>query len=230
MISHAFRCIFVHCPKVAGQSVEQAFVDAEDLTWETRESLLLRRNRDPAAGPPRLAHLRAAEYVACGHVDQATFDAYFKFAFVRDPYERVRSFHRYLGGPDPTSLSDFVTGRLANDLWTTKHWFVRPQADFVHDDAGRLLVDFVGRFESLQADFARVASQVGLPDSRLPRRNVSSGAGPRAVRKLRSIARRLGVGTPARAAHALMDAAALDVVEDLFAADFGAFAYPRAPR
>jgi len=230
MISHAYRCIFVHCPKVAGQSVEQAFVDAEGLTWESREALLLRRNRDPSAGPPRLAHLRAADYVACGHVDRATFDAYFKFAFVRDPYERMRSFHAYLGGPEPTPLSDFVKGAFAEDLWTAKHWFVRPQADFLHGDDGRLLVDFVGRFERIEADFAHVSAHVGLPDDGLPRRNVSSGTGSRAVRRLRSLARRVGIGTRTRPAHELMDAAARDVVESLFAADFDAFGYARATR
>lgn len=96
MISHKFRTVFVHIPKTAGQSIETAFLNAHGLTWETRAPLLLRRNDDPAAGPPRLAHLFAREYVALGHVTPRDFDAYHKFSVVRHPYDRAVSAYNYI--------------------------------------------------------------------------------------------------------------------------------------
>ena len=45
----------------------------------------------------------------------------------------------------------------------------RSQNTFVRTKAGKLGVDFIGRFESLERDFAQVSRQVGLPSSALPR-------------------------------------------------------------
>src|SRR4051794_30841719 len=96
MLSHQHQTIFIHISKCAGQSVENAFLADVGLTWETRAPLLLRANGDPRLGPPRLAHLPAADYVACGHVDAQTFERYFKFAIVRDPWSRAISLYRHL--------------------------------------------------------------------------------------------------------------------------------------
>ena len=66
MISHRHRCVFVHIPKVAGQSIEHVFLGWNGLNWKGRAPLLLRPNEDPRKGPPRLAHLRAQDYVPDG--------------------------------------------------------------------------------------------------------------------------------------------------------------------
>lgn len=62
MISHEHKTVFIHVPKVAGQSVELAFLRQLGMTWEERAPLVLRHNPDPAKGPERLAHLLAREY------------------------------------------------------------------------------------------------------------------------------------------------------------------------
>ena len=89
MISHEHRCVFVHIPKNAGQSVEHVFVDDLGLTWATRAPLLLRANDRPEIGPPRLAHLTAAEYLRHHYLSRALWDAYFTFAVVRNPWSRA---------------------------------------------------------------------------------------------------------------------------------------------
>ena len=108
MISHDFRCIFIHIPKVAGQSIEHFFLDLHGLDWDSRGSLLLRHNPDRARGPVRLAHLTAREYVDCGHIGQSDFDAYFKFAFVRNPWARLVSEYHYREHHRRQSFRDFV--------------------------------------------------------------------------------------------------------------------------
>ncbi len=46
----------------------------------------------------------------------------------------------------------------------------RSQSDYVTSSPGRIAVDFVGRYETLNDDFAHVAHRIGLPpDIRLPR-------------------------------------------------------------
>ncbi len=52
--------------------------------------------------------------------------------------------------------------------------FAYNQLDYLVDDEGSLIVDFVGRFETLESDFARLADEIGLPGLTLPKLNQSS--------------------------------------------------------
>ena len=54
VISHEHRCVFVHIPKCAGQSIETVFLEDLGLDWSNRSILLLRPNECPDIGPPRL--------------------------------------------------------------------------------------------------------------------------------------------------------------------------------
>lgn len=185
MISHNHECIFVHVPKTGGQSVETVFLELHGLTWATREPLLMRPNPDPAKGPAHLAHLKAREYVDLGYVDAATFDRYFKFSFVRNPWDRLVSEYRYLRLDGKTPFSFFVNESLAKtDEYSDIARHVCPQIDFLTDAQGKLIVDFVGRFETFADDFDVVARRLGLGGVALPHQNASRGRTPSRLRRL----------------------------------------------
>lgn len=178
MISKKHRCVFVHVPKTGGQSVESFFLSLHGLDWESREALLLRPNDNPAEGPQRLAHLYAQEYTRLGYLSEQEFSSYFKFSFVRNPWSRLVSEYKFRSYGNSYSFSEFVESHLpeANDyLDTYRH--VVPQVDYLYDGQGGLLVDFVGRFETLQRDFDRVCEQLGLSETTLPYRNASASGG-----------------------------------------------------
>lgn len=188
MICHPFKCIFVHVPKTAGQSIEQFFMDRLGLDWKNdREVLLLQNNSDPALGTEKLAHLAASEYVGCGHISQQDFDSYFKFAMVRNPWTRILSEYRYRNYFHHRSFKDFVLNKMPRPGFDDKYRHVMPQYDLLYDADGRLLVDFVGRFETLQQDFDRVCAALGIEDSALPHRNRSDKKSRDLKRKLRNI-------------------------------------------
>ena len=173
MLSHHHKTVFVHIPKCAGQSVETAFLIDVGLTWDTRAPLLLRYNDMPELGPPRLAHLIARDYVRCRYVPQDMFDSYFRFAIVRNPWSRTVSLYRHLNFN--MSFREFVTQWLADQLSrreaADQYWFVRPQKEFVQDN-GKLLVNEILRFETLNVDFGSIAAATGLKTA-LPRVNKS---------------------------------------------------------
>jgi len=173
MICHHYKCIFIHIPKNAGQSVEHVFLKLLDLDWETRAPLLLRYNDQPELGPPRLAHLKAREYVPCKYLTQEQFDDYFKFAFVRNPWDRMVSIYKYFGWDRYVGFKTFVVKKLAK-VWRDNYWFVGPQSDFVCNENGDVIVDFLGKFETLDADFDHVCRQLGLPSTELPYINKSA--------------------------------------------------------
>ena len=178
MICHHTKCIFVHIPKNAGQSVEHVFLNLLGLTWETRAPLLLRYNDRPELGPPRLAHLKAEEYVRCKYVPQEMYDAYFKFTFVRNPWSRMVSIYKYSRYFERQEFKRFLTGVFKNKFWHEKRWFMGPQTDFIYSNDDTLLVDFVGRFEQLQSDFNQVCDRIGLPPTEVPHVNLSENTKP----------------------------------------------------
>jgi len=174
MIAHSLKTIFVHIPKTAGQSIEQVFLSHLGLDQQSRSVLLLREKRDHEQGPPRLAHLTAAEYTGCDFLSQQQFHSYFSFAFVRNPWSRVKSFYTYLQFYKKMSFTEFVLCELEKQMQGGYlGWFLKPQTEYVFDSNDQQLIDFVGRFESLQEDFDAVMQQLGLPQTELPFLNSS---------------------------------------------------------
>lgn len=172
MISHHHETIFVHIPKVAGKSIEHAFLNSLGLTWETRKPLLLMPNDRPEIGPARLAHLKACEYVKYHYISQKLFNSYFKFSFVRNPWSRVVSFHKYLYLNRGISFEKFVMEILQKKI-DEDYFFFFPQIDYVTNENGKIIVDYIGRFESLQEDFNKIKNDCNLKSSTLEHINKS---------------------------------------------------------
>jgi hypothetical protein len=79
-----------------------------------------------------------------------------------------------------------VLNKLPEPGWDDKYRHVMPQYDMLHDNNGELLVDFVGRFESLQQDFDKVCEHLGIEESQLPHRNRSDKKSRDLKRKTRN--------------------------------------------
>ncbi|USN97915.1 MAG: sulfotransferase family 2 domain-containing protein [Phycisphaeraceae bacterium] len=152
MISHAHRCIFVKVPKTAGTSISRALA-CEHLGKPHRDIIQI---RDTLAADP--AH------AGC-------FETYFKFGFVRNPWDRVVSlFSRKERGREqgPETWDEFVEWiENASDtcVHPTPH---RNQLDWFLDERGEVAVDFIGRFERLDTDFATICERLGLDVPPLP--------------------------------------------------------------
>ncbi|MEW6989440.1 sulfotransferase family protein [Colwelliaceae bacterium 6441] len=187
MICHQDKCLFVHIPKTAGQSIESIFVKRLGLTWQEREALLLKPNSEPSKGPPRLAHLKAGEYTSCGHISTRLYQQYFKFSFVRNPWERIVSEYNYRRSHgDAIYQQDFKSflfnsfPQVCDDNYLLAKDYYRhviPQVDFLYDQEGNCLVDFIGRFETLQQDFDKVCKQLALDLTTLPHKNKTAANG-----------------------------------------------------
>jgi hypothetical protein len=174
MISHQLRCIFVHIPKTGGTSIEDVIWPAprreEDL-WMGFVSA--HRNKYQTGG---LQHLLAHQIRQ--EVGEEIFGAYFKFAVVRNPWDRAVSqfcytrirtdLHELIGMTAETSFSDYLTRIEGHE-----HVQWQPQVDFVHDADGSTLIDLVGRFERLEQDAGSIFKRLGLEASTLPHSNAS---------------------------------------------------------
>lgn len=134
--------VFIHINKTGGSSIEQALKLAfEHKTAEEKRGEL---------GPRLWARA-------------------FKFTFVRNPWDKVVSHYSYRVETNQTGMGD---GHISFRDWVLLAYGARdpryydhpkmfmPQSDWICDDDGTVLVDFVGRFESLDGDFQRVCERL----------------------------------------------------------------------
>ncbi|PVW15762.1 sulfotransferase family 2 domain-containing protein [Marixanthomonas spongiae] len=173
MLIPEHKALFVHIPKTAGQSVENFMLKHLGKNREKDgPGYLLRYNPNPEKGPKRLAHLTAKEYVKYGYLNQEQFETYFKFTIVRNPWERMLSFYKFRGFSSLIGFNTFIN-RYLPEYFEKEHGFFKPQTDFIFNTQNELLVDFMGRFEQLNADFSIIADHLSIPFSQLPKHNRS---------------------------------------------------------
>lgn len=160
MISHRYKFIFIHIPRTGGTSVESLLRD------ESCE--LLSNQWHPTVRHAPLNHLTLQEMIDHGFVSVETLRSYFKFCFVRNPWDRAVSEAAYLGG---ILGGDDLTAKLSRMLERDTYGnHIRPQVEFIDTSHG-VGVDFIGRFETLQRDVDKVCAVLGLPRRRLSLRN-----------------------------------------------------------
>ncbi|MDB4431260.1 sulfotransferase family protein [Pseudomonadales bacterium] len=175
MLSLPHKCIFVHIPKTAGQSIERFFLRRLGLGWGDRRKLLLRPNSDPRRGPDRLAHLTMREYLQYGYVDSEQFNHLYKFAFVRNPWDKIVSSFNYRQLYKHMSFREYIFEKQPKPIaYQGAYRHVMRQVDYICDEFGEICVDYVGRFETLQRDFDHVCSSLDIPANQLPHTNIST--------------------------------------------------------
>lgn len=181
MISHRRRFIFVHIYRTGGHSVSEALQPYSDdpdrliVHVPVLRRLLKRRIVTyRALMSHNYGHATAKELKTA--LPPKTFDNFHKFTFVRNPWDwQVSVYHfvvQYASHPYHEFYKSF--GRFENYLaWRIRNG-VQLQKEFVVNEAGELLVDFVGRYETLQKDFETVCTRVGIIKCSLPHRNQSA--------------------------------------------------------
>lgn len=172
-ITHDF--LFVHVQKTAGTSLtrllgEHALHPSSSRLNKLGSDLML--VRDWRHHHFRIhAPLKRAERL----IPAEDYARLFKFAFVRNPWDRLVSWYAYL-------LKDTSHRRHRRVAAGTFEDFARVElarADrsqwwMIEDRAGAMGLDYVGRFERLAEDFAEICRRLQLPATTLPRENVTS--------------------------------------------------------
>ena len=207
IISHSRRFVFVHIHKTAGESISTAllpFLGKGDLLLgTTAQGELANAWYEWRHGLQKHSAARRIRR----YLGEGRWEEYRTFSFVRDPADRVRSLYFYfekmlaerrrrslknallwLPGTDfrdpckwpgmqayleTSSFSEFIR----HPQFSPAIFGARRQSDILCDGEGRMLVDEVGKFETLGEDFARIAGRLGLEGASLGHRNASKNRG-----------------------------------------------------
>ena len=175
MISHKHKCIFVEVPKTGSTSIRAILGKAYIPHLNLVEIKTLMENSWTQFGG-RTNRIRAALYQLLPRerkidIGRRQFESYFKFGFVRNPWDRVVSLYERtepIQMKDKMSFDEFVEWiqfSSATCIHSSPH---RYQLDWFLDGSGNMLADFIGRFECLERDWAVVADKLGITEKTLP--------------------------------------------------------------
>lgn len=166
--------LFIHIQKTAGTSIKENLLQEEGTEYLHYPHTMIRD-----------ANLTARQ------------QQLFKFAFVRNPWDRLYSWYSMIVniGPEKTfynyihrnccNFSGFLdlTGVIVDDpyeFFNTNVPNVKSiafnQLDYLTDNDGKLNVDFIGRFENLQEDYNFVCKTLNLKNVPLRRLNRSTNS------------------------------------------------------
>jgi len=178
LLSYEHRFLFIHVSKAAGTSIQRA------LTPWAHQPDRLWINRIPGRLGLRAHHVlpyrwrvfreHATALQIKRSLPRRVFGDCYKFAFVRNPWDWLVSLYSYLV-QTPSHRHHRMVKAMNFDQYVefeTRRGR-RSQHEFVTDRNGGLLVDFVGRFERLHDDFARVCNTLEI-EAVLPHSNGSS--------------------------------------------------------
>lgn len=182
MLSHKHRCIFIHIPKTGGEAFAQLFHDVDYSVPKHATALQLKNF---------LGNEIWQQYFKFTIVRNPWDQVVSMYFHLRKPlYQRERILQKY--GTDllnpvnacRTACScDFphyckiVFAQKQHQLeedrrpWPVSHF--SPFVEWISDESGEILVDYVGRFERLQQDVDCILTRIGKPPCQLPLKNKS---------------------------------------------------------
>lgn len=153
MISDEYKCIFVHINKCGGTTIDHLFTGKFQ------------------------GHKKAFDYKK---LNPNKFNTYFKFAFVRNPWDRVVSFYHYqikrgwdfYPFKETIPFDEFVKNWLIS-MPNQTSLNVNPCYDWISDENDNLIIDFVGKIEKMQEDFDLICKKIGMEKQKLSCKNKS---------------------------------------------------------
>ena len=170
-ISDEKKFIFVRVPKTASSSI---LSNVSKFLNPKYSNFILDRNK--TIGGIR-KHISAK--VIKNHFP-GQWDKCFTFGFVRNPYQQCVSAYYHFINSEATSYPDHIDVSKLESIdkfifyvledkpeWC--HWLM--QEKMLFDEKGNQLVDFIGRFESLQKDYIRICDTIGIKHKILNHKN-----------------------------------------------------------
>jgi len=177
ILSYSSGFIFIHIEKAAGSSIQQALRPHAGVQPNSR----LRRRLTWLGPLNRIGGLHRAvqfgEHVTADEVKRClpaeVYGALFKFAFVRNPWDRLVSRYAHLLRSTDRRRHRFISGLEKFEDFLK--WEIQRgscQYPYVTDAQGNQIVDFIGHYERLAEDFAKICARLKIP-AELPHANVS---------------------------------------------------------
>jgi len=169
VISVRHNFLFIHRGKSGGNSISEALLPFSEDTKTNEREVQDGVDRFDVVNPQFGTRKHDSLQQYRENLPAELFERLYKFSVLRNPYERLVSAyfspHRVLGGEvQDFDREQFV--KLIEHEPTLRDFLCLDASDGIVDR-----IDFLMRFERLEADFKMVCQEIGLPQVSLPHRN-----------------------------------------------------------
>lgn len=179
LISYSKNFLFVHIAKTGGTSVRAALRRYRWGGWysvplwlASAVSQMTRPRHKLGLKFPR--HAKAVAALEMLPTD--VYQGFFKFVIVRNPWDLQVSSYHHIRREKPevldgvNSFGDFLKRKF--DPERPYNYMLdisaERQHEYITDLRGNVIVDFMGRYESLADDFHTICQRIGIPTPALP--------------------------------------------------------------
>ena len=158
IVSDKYKFIFLGCPKTGSTSIKVALLgNGEKMFYPTRFG---------AAQD----HIKAVEFRKA--IDPGKWNSYFKFSFVRNPWDRRVSLFFHHLGKEAREYKDTKNHFFRRYIVNRIPWF---GYHYAYENTNKQIVDFIGRFENLQEEFDKICDTVGMKRIPLTKQRFQKG-------------------------------------------------------
>lgn len=168
MIHRDYKFIFVRTAKTGSTSIIENWVPGYISTSKLPDHMVL-----PGTNTWKHDNNHIPLYHVKENMSRGDFNTFYKFGFVRNPYDRVVSAYRYVSdwhmyhdGSNPYSdFKDFIIKLFVTKEKPSEAVKYGPQHVFVDG------CDRVGKFENIQREYNIICDNIGVYPRRLPWEN-----------------------------------------------------------
>jgi len=156
MISHDYKFLFIHIPRTGGSSIESQFnyKENKDYTLSTK-------------------HWTLSDWKKT--LDRESFDNYFKFSFVRNPWDFTISKYKdvWFTGRSPGGPIGERAGKTLKYFLEHYKTPSHEKGETFHEYFAPEEMDFIGRFENRENDLNYITQKIGITiDSKIHHRKI----------------------------------------------------------
>lgn len=204
VLSHKYKFIFIAIPRTGSSSIIESL--RVNLNLKTKDFNVFKddicRPRIfpipiyPGSSIKIRKHIKAAKLKEI--LGDEIWNSYYKFAFVRNPWDHILSFYLFLKDHGIKQFlnniqkgKDLSYNRSAYNIiikakkYSFKdfvyYYFTEkndtPFLEYISGKNSKKLLDFVGKFENLQTDFNRICDRLNIKRNQLPHLNKTAHDG-----------------------------------------------------
>jgi hypothetical protein len=168
IVSHKHQFIFAAVPKTGTHSIREALreqMGPDDI----EQARLFVEKKFPYPELAAVGHGHISLQQVRPFLGDEIFDRYFKFAFVRNPFDRFVSYCAFATSREGSFDRD-PKGVMRHFLFKApplKHMVFQPQHSFLVGRDGELLSDELGRVEEMQSSYDAICARLGFPSKPL---------------------------------------------------------------